>query len=257
MFGKKEKPNEAGRDMAPSNGGALVETKDVQMELTQPTSQGGVSAEDVVISRAKILKEPEEGMVSGTIVDNATNEILPGTIIPLFVFKNYAEFDEDLNLIRTTMNRNEKWVEEGLQWVDDEKPTIVQFMNFMCVFGDNYAFPVILSFKRTSLKKGKRLLTLLMKNCGIGKPEGHTSEQFVKKFRYAISTELVKDKKFAYYQSVVKTIREDSERMLAPELQAKLASIADSYRNMLSRAKPEDLVGARDREEPIPGVLGD
>lgn len=128
---------------------------------------GGISGSDMEIPRCSLLQstspvlKDNKNLNEGEFINSVTQEVLSGRFIPLFPFKQYAKFSMDGKLEWTTVNRNDPRVINGLKWIDNQKPEVTEFLNFMIVMEANPDIPLILSFKSTSLKVGKQFLTLL------------------------------------------------------------------------------------------------
>lgn len=139
-----------------------------------------VSKEDLIIPRAKLLQALSPEVIDdggkfrpGMIINSLTKEELPGEFIPIFKFTNWIRFNprdkKDPNfdpaygpgdiIWRSTDPLDIKVVEESKFGVNGENPLATKFINFFCYFpGVN--MPLILSFSKTSLKAGRRLLSL-------------------------------------------------------------------------------------------------
>ena len=111
---------------------------------------------------------------TGTVINDLTGELLPDTFVPFMKFRQYAKFNtrnrEDPNfdkayepsaLIWFTTDPNDPRVAETKWGPNSERPTAVEFLNFMAVF-EGYEYPVSISFSKTSMTAGKKLLSMLM-----------------------------------------------------------------------------------------------
>jgi len=150
---------------------ALAKTEDVK--------HGGTTSSDLEIPRALILQglSPdviEGGLKVGTIINSLTKETLDDQFIALFPFKQYIKFTEEGKVEWKTIDRTDPRVEAGLQWVGDEAPEVTEFINMLCIWrvgGEwDISMPLILSFKKTSLRIGRQFNTLLSLSQAQGKP---------------------------------------------------------------------------------------
>ena len=165
-------------DLATRPAGALA------MAKSEDIKHGGTTSNDLEIPRATILQglSPdvlEGGLSAGKIINSLTKEYLDPTFLALFPFKQYIEFGakggaDEGKVIRKTIDRTEAWVEEGLVWKEDKAPAVTEFLNILTLFktGGEWdtSMPLILSFKKTSLRIGRQFNTLLALSQTAGKP---------------------------------------------------------------------------------------
>jgi hypothetical protein len=145
--------------------------------------EGGVAQEDLVIPRAKLLQAlspevQENGMKQGLIINSLTKEVLPEKFIPIFSYKNYMRFNprdkkspnynqnfEPGDVIWQSTDPEDPKVQAETAWGENgERPLATTFLNFFSYF-PGVPMPLIISFKDTSYKAGKQLLSLC-KFCG-------------------------------------------------------------------------------------------
>lgn len=162
-----------------------LQTVDEQKELVTQTDgpmgfNDGDDKEDLIIPRAKLLQglSPEivdglPGLSTGMIINSVTKEVLPGTFIPIFMFKNWMrfnprkstdygydpEFEPGAIIWRSDDPKDPRVIEEAAWGPNDEKPLATTFMNFFAVFEGSMT-PVIVSFSSTSYKAGKQLYSI-------------------------------------------------------------------------------------------------
>lgn len=134
---------------------------------------------DLQVPRARIFQgTPTEFDVHpnakpGQIINSITGEELTGTFIPFMRFKQYAKFNprnqkddgfdpkyEPGALIWMTTDSTDPRVSECKFGENGEKPTAIEFMNFMAVF-EGQDYPIIIPFSKTSYKTGKKLFSML------------------------------------------------------------------------------------------------
>ena len=135
--------------------------------------------EDYEIPRAKIVQgttaELKDGAKLGTIINSMTKRELPSTFIPIIKFPNsYIQWNprkkDDPNfdpaydpgaLIFTTTDPNDPRVLQGKAFgPNGEPPKVTKYINFLAYFpGD--AWPVVVSFAKTSFAAGRRLNSLV------------------------------------------------------------------------------------------------
>lgn len=171
----------AEKDLAVKEQGALADPSAQRRGFEEP-----IDKEDLQIPRAKLLQamSPEvvagesdpvskEALRPGMIINSLTKQVLPVEFIPVFKFTNWIRFNprnsKDPNfdpaygpgdvIWRTADPLDTRVQEEGKFGDNGEAPLATKFLNFFCFFpGVN--MPVILSFSKTSLKAGRRLLSL-------------------------------------------------------------------------------------------------
>ncbi|MEK7679792.1 MAG: hypothetical protein AAB356_06345 [Deltaproteobacteria bacterium] len=157
--------------------------------------EGGITQEDLIIPRAKLIQalSPEIteglGVKPGAIINSLTKEVLPDEFIPIFMFKNYIRFNPrskaDPNfdsayepgavIWKSTDSEDPKVLSETRFGPNGEKPIATTFLNFFSCF-PGVPMPVIVSFSKTSYKAGRQLLSLA-KFCG--------GDMFSRKYRLA------------------------------------------------------------------------
>lgn len=156
--------------MAKKNGKAVAERPEntgAIAPINEDVTDGGISASDFEIGRALILQSTspdvqEKNGDIGTVINNISKELLGKYFIPMLAFKQYAEFEPDNGPMKwSTRDRTDPRVVEGLKWVDSNKPVVTEFINLFVVFTSDESNPVVLSFKRGSMKAGKNFLTLM------------------------------------------------------------------------------------------------
>ena len=219
-------------------------------------SLGEFSSRDIILPRAIILHSDskEEGLLSGMIINSLTRQELKGTFIPLFVYKSYVKFGDELKAEWSTMDRTDPRVVEGLKWninersKKNEKPEVTEFINFACVFNEDLSFPVILGFKSTSLKKGKTLLTLCLMQSGQAPIPGTSKTQFDRKHRYEIGVEEIDGIK-TYWIPTFSVPKDKMVFEIDNELQEKLNEMAKSTANLIGGVSSEDYVESQESVE--------
>ena len=116
----------------------------------------------------------------------------------------------------------------GLQWVNDQRPEVTEFLNVAVVFKNNIAAPMILSFKSTALRVGKQFMTLVSMK---GKPSYH--------FWYELSSKVNKKGNQTWYSPVVKMVQPNDAHRVDEETIALLGKMANSYSSIM-REVPVD-----------------
>ena len=206
---------------------APVETTVPTVLSTQESlKHGGMGMDEIVLPRLRILKDAKDGFAAGSLIDNVSGNEWKNLFIPLFVFNNYIEFD-GMRIKRSSMDRTEPWVSEGLDWKEvlengfkrRLKPTVTQVISFVGYDAENFALPVVAGFKRTSLKAGKRFYT----NCfsqgrGVTLIEGTFFSQFNIKHRYALVSKKVEDKNYGSYYTLEFALPKTQEEFNIPDL---------------------------------------
>ncbi|QGH73042.1 MAG: hypothetical protein [Siphoviridae sp. ctCJE6] len=149
----------------------------------EPMAQG-----DIEIPRAKLvqptsdeatLKNSEERVELGKIINSITKEVLPELFIPVFRYVNWIRWNprnkKDQNfdpafdpgaLIFETKNANDPRVLEGEKFgPNGEPPAVTKYLNFFSYF-PGHSMPVVVSFAKTSFAAGQRLNSLTLFNGG-------------------------------------------------------------------------------------------
>lgn len=143
------------------------------------------SREDIIIPRAKLLQalspeviENAKQFQPGLIINSLTKEILPIEFIPVFKSTNWVRFNPRKKdapgydpaygpgdiIWRSNDPLDPKVQAEGSFGANGEAPLATKFINFFCYFS-GVNMPLILSFSKTSLKAGRRLLSLAQFSC--------------------------------------------------------------------------------------------
>lgn len=124
---------------------------------------------------------------AGTLINSLTKEILPKKFLPIFKFTNFVcwnprkkddpNFNRDFQpgeLIFQTTNpkdsrlyqTNDLYPKGFLDFSrDGAAPKVTRYMNFLCYFDGN-SLPLVLSFAKTSMKKGGEALNTLARMYG-------------------------------------------------------------------------------------------
>ena len=106
-------------------GTEMVEKQEgVMASVLGDEATGGLTGSDFEIPRVLLLQklspdleDPElKHLEAGMYINSVTKEILKLSFVPLFAFKQYAEFEAGGKLIWSTVNRNDPRVVKGLKW---------------------------------------------------------------------------------------------------------------------------------------------
>jgi len=143
----------------------------------------GLGEGDLQLSRAKIMqssteefKKDSKAFTLGTVVDNITLKVLPGEFIPIMRFVNWICFNprkkDDANfdpaydpgkiIWKSSDPLDLKVLEQGSFGPNGELPKATKFINYLCVFPGE-RLPIIISFAKTSLKAGVKLLNIAVR----------------------------------------------------------------------------------------------
>lgn len=160
-------------------GGTLMNPDAKGFEASQ------MEKDDLVIPRAALLQalSPEivdsmstpdgKDLKTGMVINSLTREILPDVFVPVFYFPTWVRFNPRDpkalgydpafgagDVIWRSNDRNDPRVQEEAKFgPGGETPLATMFMNFFSYF-PGVAMPVVVSFSKTSIKSGKRLLSL-------------------------------------------------------------------------------------------------
>lgn len=155
---------------------------------------------DFIIPRAKLVQytaeevtaeNAEDRVEPGCMINSITKEKLDLVFIPIYRYKSYAkwnpmdkrspDFDssyEPGEMIFSTTDKNDERIGTGLEFGDGgEPPKVTETFNYLSMF-PGQAMPLILSFKRTSIKAAKNMNTMMQLAGG---------DMFSNKFRLIIS----------------------------------------------------------------------
>lgn len=201
-------------------------------------SQGGLGGEDFEIPRVQILQKTSpdigkaENLVFGAVVNSITKEDLGKLFIPLFAFKQYAEFKSDGSLVFSSIDRTDPRVIDGLKWgtsgdAEKDKPVMTEFINFMAMF-EGEQMPLVLSFKRTSIGVAKKLLTLMS-----------LKPKLIHCYRYMLETEHQQNGNNEWYVPRITAPEKKIHCLKDAEIE-EYTQMASSYRALISKVKVQD-----------------
>ena len=204
---------------------ATVQT--VNPWITSPEDQ-----KDIIFPRAKIFQgtpsefEQYPNAKHGMIINHITGEELKGQFLPFLKFKQYAKFNSRNSsdpsfdktkdpgaLIWITTDHNDPRVAETQFGESGERPTAIEFMNFMSIF-DGQEFPIVVPFAKTSYKTGKRLLSMLAMSTGV----------FKRKFKLSTLKQQKDGMTFYIFEVAMGDAATPEESAKAAELYAKFSS---------------------------------
>lgn len=167
-------------------------------------------ARDFIIPRAKLIQytaeevtaqDPADRIEPGKLVNSITKKELPLLFIPIYRYKTYSQFNamdkhlpnfdpayEPGEMIFSTTDKTDKRIvsyhADGTLEYDNlafgkegQAPKVTETFNYLCLFPGE-SLPLILSFKRTSIRAAKEMNTMLQIAGG---------NMFDNKFRLAIS----------------------------------------------------------------------
>lgn len=140
--------------------------------------------DEMELPRAKVVqftseeakaKDKEDRVEPGTLINSITKKPINGIFIPIMRSVNYIQWNprkkDDPNfdpaydpgaLIFQTNDPRDPRVIAGKDFgPNGEPPKVTQYIEFLCYF-QGEAYPLMLSFAKTSLKAGKRLNSLTM-----------------------------------------------------------------------------------------------
>ncbi|MCK9324736.1 MAG: hypothetical protein M0P69_04490 [Bacteroidales bacterium] len=134
--------------------------------------------EDYIIPRGLLLQGlseavQKEGMKQGLIINSLTRDELPETFIPIFKFTTWIRYnakkksdrgyDDNFDLGAVIWKSNDpndpRVIEESKFGENGDAPLATKHINFFCYF-PGHPTPVVVSFKKTSLRTGRELLTM-------------------------------------------------------------------------------------------------
>jgi len=168
-------------------------TKKEETALARPSErprgfEEGTAKEDLIIPRMKLLQfmspevtEEPDKFKAGSILNSLTKEVLSDRFIPIFKFTQWIRFnprDEKAPgydpafapgavIWRSTDPEDPKVISEGAFGENGEVPLATKFLCFFSYF-PGVDMPIIVSFSKTSIKAGRRLLSLCkFANCDM------------------------------------------------------------------------------------------
>lgn len=168
---------------------ASTETKEVAM--SEMMAEIGVQAQDLVIPKLLLMQNTSEYVGDekaklGDVVNSQTIEVLGGfaspvAILPLKLYKTWRVYDMSGGQPEfmhqdpvTPANEKQEW--EGTEVVDGQTIPVRRDLcfNFFALLKTDIAngegFPVVVSFKRTSMQAGRQLATQMFKMGAIRRP---------------------------------------------------------------------------------------
>lgn len=132
--------------------------------------EGGSDQSDLILPVAKLLQPlspevQEGGLKPGLIVNSISSEKLSSDeFIPLFLQKNFVKYrprEDGGGFDFRTNDPLDPRVQAGIRFgPNGEKPEVTAYLNFVSVVGNDFNFPIIIGFCKTSYKTGKRLYSL-------------------------------------------------------------------------------------------------
>lgn len=160
--------------------------------LSSQMKELGVSASDLIIPKMLLMQNTSEYVgdkkaAMGDIVNSQTLEVLGGekspvSLVPLKMYKTWRVYDMDsgqpefLRQEAVTAD-NEKLPWEDTEENEDGKKIPIRrdlCMNFFCLLykevQSGEAFPVVASFKRTSIQAGRQLATQIFMQACLNRP---------------------------------------------------------------------------------------
>lgn len=211
---------------------------------------GGRTDRDRVIPRANVLQERREGVEPGEVVHSLTMEVLTNKLfIPLFSYKSYAKFSSDLKLEWSTLDVNDPRVMQGLKWGNSgdkikDKPKITEFFNFVVVFEDSLDSPLVMSFKGSALKDGRKLDAVCVHQSGLVSTPGIPLEMYGNKHRYQAVVKSDLFGKKTYWYPSYSLVKSKEEFNVSEEIQRKLSQVANNTASaiLLMQGNPEEIL---------------
>ena len=168
-----------------------------------------VDSSAFTIPRAKLIQHtaeevtaenPEDRIEPGKLINSITKAELPLLFIPIYRYRSFFKYNSldkhspDFNseyepgdLIFSTTDKNDPRIGNGLEFGEDGKPpAVTECWNYLALFPGE-SMPLILSFKRTSIRAARDLNTMLQISGGA---------MFSSKFRIVISSHAEGQKKW-------------------------------------------------------------
>ena len=146
-----------------------------------------IETSDLILPRAKLVQftseevtaeNPEDRIEPGKLINSITKQELTPLIIPIYRYKTYTFFNpldrkssnydpayEAGEMVFSTTDKNDPRIGDGLEFKDGEAPRVTEAFNYLSLFPGE-RLPLILSFKRTSLRAAKELNTMLQLSGG-------------------------------------------------------------------------------------------
>lgn len=150
---------------------------------TGKSLQMGYDVKDLILPRAILLQftppkninveELADGFKPGRLIDNLSLAELPKRFVPIFVRTKWLRFNAQettkpgydpafelgAKIWESTDPLDPRVQAEGQWGPNNEPPIATKFLEFFCMF-EGMNMPVLLSFAKTSLEAGKKLLSL-------------------------------------------------------------------------------------------------
>lgn len=189
----------------------------LEVKGNEDLKHGGMTEEEFILPRLKLLKDDKNGLPAGSLINKVTGQLFESLFVPVFAFNTYIKFN-GMTIEWISTDRTDPKVDDGLKWKEGTrgekiKPTVTQVMNFVGFPSDNLSMPVVVGFKRTSLKSGKAFYTTCYSNSrGTVPVEGTHFNQFKVKHRYNIFGRKVEDKNYGSYHTLDFSLPKDPEQ---------------------------------------------
>lgn len=137
---------------------------------------GAIDPKDLILPRIELGQAMSPSVQdgknkAGEIYNSITNEAIeaPIHVIPVKNEKNFIRWvprSEGGGMVYRTDDPQDKRVLEDTKWgTDGSKPLCTAYLNFLCLI-KGQEMPLVLSFKDTSYKVGRKLLTMMAMNGG-------------------------------------------------------------------------------------------
>lgn len=166
---------------------AVAKAEDVSVPMAQAMEETGISASDLIIPKLHLMQNTSELVGEGKaklgdVVNLQTMEVVGGfekkvEVIPLKLYKTWVIYDMSGPKAKYARQEPVTPGNENLPWEDKENGIPIRrdfTINFYVLLKDDVAkeeaFPIVISFKRTSLQAGKQMATQVFKMAALGKP---------------------------------------------------------------------------------------
>lgn len=208
------------------------------------TDKFGSSNYARLLNKSSKAVEDGEGE-PGQILDSEGNILNGKKFLPVFKYNSFLEFNSEkdgLGLKRRSFNADEEWVKRGLEWVGKEKPVVTKVINIISVFGSDFDKPVVLSFRSTSIKTARKIITAAEKSGAL----------YLQLFE--LDSRKEETKGYTYYVFTAKPVEGKISKPHVDKAKKMFTKCAEDYVRMASSSaaesfNPEDF---ETKEEPNP-----
>lgn len=183
-----------------------IQKTETSLPQNKTLADMGIQARDLVIPRLLVMQNTSEAVGEdkaklGDILNSQTLEVIGGLdhpieIIPLKLWKTWRVMDMTTKNPKFLRNEDVNSKNENLPWEDNENGVTIRrdftynyYVLLVKDVAEGEAFPVVISFRRTSTQAGKGVATHLFKMAALGRaPYSQSVKLSVSKKKFETNT---------------------------------------------------------------------